>query len=154
MIDPFTAMAAVTSAVNMIKKAASTVEDVRSLGPLLGKYFDAKHQATKAVRESKKAGGSNMAKAIEIELALKQQEDFENDLKELFIYSGHADTWSKIIQRTQEMNRADIEEERAEKDRALRRKKQADEIADILTALFAVGAFLSVLLFIVYQAVN
>ena len=55
MIDPFTAMAAVSSAVNLIKKAASTVDDVASLGPLLGKYFDAKHTAVKAVRESKNA---------------------------------------------------------------------------------------------------
>ena len=66
MIDPITAMAAVSSAVSMIKKASAMVDDVKSLGPLLGKYFDAKQTAVKAVRENKKAGGSNMAKAIEL----------------------------------------------------------------------------------------
>jgi len=59
-MDPLTAMAAVSTAVNLIKKASKTVDDVRSLGPLLGKYFDAKHEATKAVKQAKKKGGSNM----------------------------------------------------------------------------------------------
>lgn len=54
MIDPITAMAAVSSAVKLIKKAAATVDDVASLGPLLGKYFDAKQTAVKAVKEAKK----------------------------------------------------------------------------------------------------
>ena len=65
----------------MIKQASSTVDNVASLGPLIGKYFDAKHNAVKAVKENKKGGGSNMAKAIEIELALKAQRDFEEQLK-------------------------------------------------------------------------
>ena len=43
MLDPVSAMAAVSAAVNMIKKASATVDDVASLGPLIGKYFDAKH---------------------------------------------------------------------------------------------------------------
>jgi hypothetical protein len=153
VIDPLTAMAAVSSAVNLIKKAAATVDDVRSLGPLLGKYFDAKHNAVKAVRESKKAGGSNMAKAIEIELALKQQADFERDLQMLFMQTGNIDVWNNILARVQDMNRADIEEERAERDREARAKKQAKEIADALTVLFVAGAVLFVILTLVYQAV-
>lgn len=153
MIDPVTAMAAVSSAVNLIKKAAATVNDVRSLGPLLGKYFDAKHNAVKAVRENKKAGGSNMAKAIEIELALKQQADFERDLQMLFMQTGNIDVWNNILARVQEMNRADIEEERAERDREARAKKQAKEIADALTVVFVAGAVLFVILTLVYQAV-
>ena len=71
MIDPVTALAAVQSAVKLIKKASATVDDVASLGPMIGKYFDAKATATKAAREAKKAGGSNMGKAIEIELDRK-----------------------------------------------------------------------------------
>ena len=55
MLDPISAFAAVQTAVKMIKKASAAADDVASLGPLIGKYFDAKHDATKAVRESKKA---------------------------------------------------------------------------------------------------
>ena len=68
-------MAAVSTAVNLIKKASKTVDDVRSLGPLLGKYFDAKHECTKAVNHAKK-GGSNMGQAIQVELELMQQKAF------------------------------------------------------------------------------
>ena len=97
MIDPVTALAAVQSAVKLIKKASATVDDVASLGPMIGKYFDAKATATKAAREAKKAGGSNMGKAIEIELALKQQADFEKELQSLFFQTNNMDVWQNIM---------------------------------------------------------
>ena len=154
MIDPVTAFAAVQSAVALIKKAKSTVDDVRSLGPLVGKFFEAKHETAKAVREAKKKGGSSMAQAVQIEMELMQQEQFEADLKEIFIYSGNADVWAKIEARVAEAHRAEIEEARAEKAREARRKKEAKEIADILTLIFIVGAVLFVILSLVYQAVK
>ena len=154
MIDPVTAFAAVQSAIALIKKAKSTVDDVRSLGPLVGKFFEAKHETAKAIREAKKKGGSNMAQAVQIEMELMQQEQFEADLKEIFIYSGNADVWAKIEARVAEAHRAEIEEARAEKAREARRKKEAKEIADILTVVFIVGAVLFVILSLVYQAVN
>ena len=49
MIDPITALAAVSSVVNLVKKAVKTVQDVQSLGPVLGQYFDAKAQAIEAL---------------------------------------------------------------------------------------------------------
>ena len=154
MIDPVTAFAAVQSAVALIKKAKSTVDDVRSLGPLVGKFFEAKHETAKAIREAKKKGGSSMAQAVQIEMELMQQEQFEADLKEIFIYSGNADVWAKIEARVAEAHRAEIEEARAEKAREARRKKEAKEIADILTLIFIVGAVLFVILSLVYQAVK
>jgi len=148
MIDPFTAMAAVTSAVNLIKKAAATVDDVRSLGPLLGRYFDAKNTAVKAVKDNKKAGGSNMAKAIEIELALKQQADFERELQMLFMQTGNIDVWDAIQKRVQEMNREDMYAEKAQKDAAARKQKEFED--NLLMIVVVVGAmiFIGGLLFI------
>ena len=144
MIDPITAMAAVSSAVSMIKKMSATVDDVRSLGPLLGKYFDAKHEATKAVRESKKQGGSNMGAAIQVELQLMQQKQFEEDLKMLFFQSGNADVWQAIQVRVAEMNREDAHEARRAKEAAARRKKQIAEAIEagigIALILGALGA--------------
>ena len=154
MIDPVTAFAAVQSAVALIKKAKSTVDDVRSLGPLVGKFFEAKHETAKAVAQAKKKGGSSMAQAVQIEMELMQQEQFEHDLKELFIYSGNADVWAKIEARVAEAHRAEIEEARAEKSRQARIKKQNKEIADALTILFVVGCVLFVILSLVYQAMK
>jgi hypothetical protein len=151
MIDPVTAFAAVQSAVALIKKAKSTVDDVRSLGPLVGKFFEAKHETAKAVAHAKKTGGSSMAQAVQIEMELMQQEQFEADLKDLFIYSGNADVWAKIEARVAEAHRAEIEEARAEKAREARRKKEAKQIADVLTALFVIGAVMFVILSLVWQ---
>lgn len=134
MVDPVTAMAAVSSAVNLIKKAAATVDDVASLGPLLGKYFDAKSTAVKAVKEAKKSGGSNMAQAIEIELALKSQRDFEEQIKGLFFSSNNMDIWNNIQQRVAEMNAEDKAEAEREKDRAKNAAKRRKEMIELIGA--------------------
>ena len=44
-IDPFAALDAVQSAIKLVKKASQTASDLGSLGPVLGKYFDAKVNA-------------------------------------------------------------------------------------------------------------
>jgi len=142
MIDPITALAAVQSAVKMIKKASATVDDVSSLGPLIGKYFDAKHTATKAAREAKKAGGSNMGKAIEIELALKAQADFETELRNLFFSTNNMDIWKNIMARVQDMNAEDAAEAQREKVAEAKRKRRQEEINEYLIAGAIIIVFL------------
>ena len=154
MIDPISAMAAVSSAVKMIKKAASTVDDVSSLGPLIGKYFDAKHTATKAAKEAKKAGGSNMGKAIEIELALKAQQDFERQLKDLFFSSNNMDVWNNIMSRVAEMNAEDKAEAAREKDRARLAKRRQKEITEICLAVGVLLVFLIFALWLLFKFID
>jgi hypothetical protein len=153
MLDPITAMAAVSAAVDMIKKASATVDDVSSLGPLIGKYFDAKHTATKAAQEAKKAGGSNMGKAIEIELALKAQRDFEEQLKGLFFSTNNMDVWASIMQRVNEMNADDKAEQQREARRAQIAAKKRQEMIEmtiaivliVIMAIFVLWAVIAVL---------
>jgi uncharacterized membrane protein len=76
-----------------------------------------------------------MAKAIEIELALKAQRDFEEQLKGLFFSSNNMDVWNSIMQRVAEMNREDAQEAAREKDRAKNAKRRQSEIAEISLAL-------------------
>lgn len=135
MIDPISAFAAVQTAVKMIKKASAAVDDVASLGPLIGKYFDAKHEATKAVRELKKQGGSNMGKAIEIELALKSQRDFEEQLKGLFFSSNNMDIWNNIMKRVAEMDQEDRLEADREKARIRNAKKRQAELNELMLGI-------------------
>lgn len=135
MIDPISALAAVNSAVALIKKASSTVDNVASLGPLIGKYFDAKQTATKVAREAKKAGGSNMGKAIEIELALKAQRDFEEELKGLFFASNNMDVWNNIMARVAQMNAEDKAEAEREKVRERNKKRRQQELNEIFLAI-------------------
>ena len=71
MIDPLTALAGIQSAISMVKKAAQVANDLGSLAPMIGKMFDAKSTATKALMEAKKSKkGSNMGTALQIEIVL------------------------------------------------------------------------------------
>jgi len=131
------AFAAVQKAVSLIKEASQTAQDVASLGPLIGNYFDAKHQAVKAVKETKKAGGSNLGKAIEIELALKAQADFEEQLKGLF-FPNNMDVWESIQERVRAMDQEDKIAARAARDRAKRLQEEKDEMIEIVVVVLAV----------------
>ncbi len=86
MIDPITALAGIQSAISMVKKASKVANDLGSLAPMIGKMFDAKSTATKALMEAKKSKkGSNMGTALQIEMALEQARAFEEELKMLFM---------------------------------------------------------------------
>lgn len=126
-----TAMAAVQKTVSMIKQASKTADDVRSLGPLLGKYFEQKHEVSKALKSAKKKGGSNMGQAVQIELDLKAQRDFEEQVKGLF-FPNNMDVWNAIMLRVAEMDKQDKIDAQLARDRALRAKKEQEEIIQIL----------------------
>ena len=149
MIDPVSALSAVQSAVALIKKASATVNDVASLGPLIGKYFDAKATATKAVRDAKKQGGSNMGKAIELELALKAQADFERELQGLFFASNNMDIWQNIMKRVAEMNAADAEGAKQDAIAEAKRKRREEELNQII---LGVGIVIVATIFISWAA--
>ena len=135
MIDPITALAAIQSAVKLVKKMSSTVDDVASLGPVLGKYFDAKSNAVQAVKEAKDSGqASNMGTAIQIEMALEQTRQFEGELQMLFMQAG-------------KMDQADKFAEQAAKDRAAAKKKEQEEffIAGLIVVLVVVFGYVGYL---------
>ena len=149
-----TAFSAVQAAVKAIKQAQQTVDDVKSLGPLLGRYFDAKQEATKAVTQAKKKGGSNLGQAIEIELALKDQMEFERELQMLFFTTGNADVWQNVQQRVQEMNRAQAIAARKEREEAERvAKEKAERMEIIFISAVVIGAVM-MLFGIIYTAIQ
>lgn len=136
MIDPITALAGIQSAVALIKKVSKTVDDVASLGPVLGKYFDAKSTATKAIVEAKNSGKkSNMAAAIEIELAIHQAEEFEKQLQLLFMQSGKIDVWNKIKSRSMSMDIDAAHQARKEKELKLKKQRETEEAIEFLLAM-------------------
>ncbi len=103
MIDPMTALAGIQSAISMVKKASKVANDLGSLAPMIGKMFDAKSVATKAMLQAKQSGkGSNMGTALQIEMALEQARAFEEELKMLFMQTGKIDVWNKIKARQAE----------------------------------------------------
>ncbi len=131
MIDPLTALAGIQAAVALIKKVSKTVDDVSSLGPVLGKYFDAKSTATKAVVQAKKSK-SSMGTAIQIEMALDQAKRFEDELQLLFMQSGKVDVWNKIKSRAAAMDVESAHDARREREAAAKHKKEMDELIEIV----------------------
>lgn len=131
MIDPLTALAGIQAAVALIKKVSKTVDDVSSLGPVLGKYFDAKSTATKAAVQAKKSK-SSMGTAIQIEMALDQAKRFEDELQLLFMQSGKIDVWNKIKSRAAAMDVESAHDARREREVANKRKKEMDEVIELV----------------------
>ena len=148
MIDPITALAGITSAISMVKKAAQVANDLGSLAPMIGKMFDAKSTATKALMESKKTGGkSNMGTALQIEMALEQARAFEEELKMLFMQTGKIDVWNKIKARQAEMDADDANDLRLFNDQERKRKQKEAELNEWAVILGG-SAFVLFLLFI------
>jgi hypothetical protein len=154
IIDPVSALEAVQSAVALIKKASETVDDVASLGPLIGKYFDAKSTAAKAAKEAKKAGGSNMGKAIEIELALKQQADFEKELQGLFFQTNNMDVWQAIMKRVAEMNAADAEQAQKDAIAEAKRKRKQEDFDEMVVVISIIVVVMALIGYVVYEGIT
>lgn len=150
MVDPMTALAGIQSAISMVKKASKVANDLGSLAPMIGKMFDAKSVATKALIEAKRNKGSNMGAALQIEMALEQARAFEEELKMLFMQTGKIDVWNKIKARQAEMDLADAKEMSALKAEEKKRKEKEQEQQE-LVMIIAGCAFV---LFLVFVGVN
>ena len=155
MIDPITALAGITSAISMVKKAAKVANDLGSLAPMIGKMFDAKSTATKALMEAKKSKkGSNMGTALQIEMALEQARAFEEELKMLFMTTGKIDVWNKIKARQAEMDADDANDLRMYNDSERKRKQKEQELNE-LAVILSVSAFVLFLMFVgVYELMD
>ena len=154
MIDPITALAGIQSAISMVKKASKVASDLGSLAPMIGKLFDAKSTATKALIETKKSKGSNMGTALQIEMALEQARAFEEELKMLFMTTGKIDVWNKIKARQDQMDLDDARELRA-LERAEKKAKEKEEEMQQLAIIIGGVAFVCLLVFIgIYELMD
>jgi hypothetical protein len=151
IIDPLDALNGLQSAISMVKKASKVANDLGGLAPMIGKMFDAKSQATKAMLQAKREKkGSNMGAALQIEMALEQARAFEEELKMLFMQTGKIDVWNKIKARQAEMDRDDAKEMAALKAADKKAKEKEAEMQE-LAMIIAGSAFV---LFLVFVGVN
>ena len=151
MIDPLNALNGLQSAISMVKKASKVANDLGGLAPMIGKMFDAKSQATKAMLQAKRdKKGSNMGDALQIEMALEQARAFEEELKMLFMQTGKIDVWNKIKERQAQMDLEDAKEISALKKAEKEAKAKQDEMNQIVWAI-SLSAFL---LFLIVVGIN
>jgi len=147
VIDPITALEGLQSAIAVVKKAAKIANDLGGLAGVVGKLFDARSQATRAMVEAKRSGNkSNFSVAMQIENLLMETAKLESQLQLLYFQTGNVDVWNKIKARAAEMDRDDAIAARDEKleEKRLKEKEQRDfEIG------LAVGGVIFVLFLIV-----
>jgi len=150
-LDPIAALNGLQSAISMVKKASKVANDIGGLAPMIGKMFDAKSAATRAMIEAKKGGnkGSNMGQALQIEMALEQARAFEEELKMLFMQTGKIDVWNKIKERQAAMDADDAKEIRRLKEQEKREKEAEEEqmtylIAGLVIVFFLVAIFIGI----------
>ncbi len=156
LLDPDKALDAVNKAVSLVKKASKTAQNVEQLAPLLGRYFDAKANAI-ATMEKAKGGGfgaSAMGKALELEMAIESQRQFEEDLKGLFFSSNKMDVWQKIKARATQMEAEAAKAAAADKRRLAAAKKKQDEEATILIVIIIVVATLGAVGYFAYEFIS
>jgi len=143
MLDPIAALEGLQKAISMVKKASKVANDIGGLAPMIGKMFDAKSAASKAMVEAKRGGGSNMGQALQIEMALEQTRQFEKELQMLFMQSGKIDVWNKIKERAQLMDVEDAHIARQAKADAKKKKEEEQEQMALVG-----GIFILILLFL------
>ena len=117
-----------------------------SLGPVLGKYFDAKSTASKAVVAAKKSK-SSMGTAIQIEMALDQAKRFEDELQLLFMQAGKIDVWNKIKSRAAAMDVESAHDARREKEAAAKRKAEMDEVIELVLMALVFFGLLGIIIY-------
>jgi hypothetical protein len=130
MIDPFTAFATAQAAIKGVQAAIKMGKDIGAISGDLMKFFEAKDVVAKAAT---KPGKSDTAQAIEIVMKAKQLQDAENELKQMLIWSGNADTWEAILrERNKIVHDRKAQENAMEKAKAKRRKEIGDAIEAVL----------------------
>ncbi len=151
-IDPVAALDGLQNAIQLVRKAAKVANDLGGLGVMVGRMFDARSQASKAMVEAKRSGNkSNFSVAMQIENALMQTAKLESELQLLYMQTGNIDVWQKIKARAAEMDRDDAIAARDAKLEEKRQKEKAQEELELAAGLTA-GAFLLMMLaFGLYQ---
>ena len=152
MIDPVTALEGLQSAIGLVRKAAKVANDLGGLGVMVGRMFDAKSQASKAMVEAKRSGDkSNFALAMQIENTLMQTAKLEAELQLIYMQTGNIDVWNKIKARAAEMDRDDAVAARQAKEEEKRRKEKAQEELELAAGLTAGAFILMMFAFGLYQ---
>jgi len=155
-IDPSEALDAINSAVNLVKKAASTAQNVESLGPFLGRYFDAKVNGLQVVLDAKNGNfkGSALGKAFEIEMAIEKHRQFEEDVKNKLFFPNHMDLWNRIKARANAMEAEFAKSAKREKDAAAKKKKETQEAIEIVLGSLAAILLIAMVGYGIYQLRN
>jgi len=153
VIDPFSALAAVNTAIKLVKTTVKTVQNLESLGPCLSQFFGAKAEAIKIVKQGG-FKGSAMGQALELELAIEQARVFEEEVKMLFFQSNKMDVWQKIVARTAQITSDQIQADKRVREAKKRREAEIEELFTIILILSVTAVVLGTVGWFVWEAMR
>jgi len=138
MIDPMTAIAAVTAASSSISSAIKAGKDISGLGNSLAKYAKAEAELNFAANRKKNSFFAKLtgAEASGIDKFFKQEElrQEREKLREVFMLYGKMSQW-------QNLQKAIAEERQRFRDEIKRRAEFRDTIYQIVGAVFLLIVF-------------
>jgi hypothetical protein len=145
-MDPITAMAVATSAINGIKKGIELAKDTSEIAQELDKFFTAKNvveeEAKKEQSKTKKNKSLNQVAMANV-MNRKKLREAEKKLKEQLYWSGQADLWDELQAERIRLRRA---QQKAEEEAAYRKRVIIQRIRDglIICGILAVTAVILV----------
>ena len=104
-MDPVTALAAASTAFNLIKKGFQAGRDIEAMGGDLGRWMGAVSDIKKAEEQPKKpplfkklfAAGSVEEEALQSLMAKKKAEDMRDQLKNIIVFSRGPKAWDELL---------------------------------------------------------
>jgi len=145
-MDPITAMAVATSAINGIKKGIELAKDTSEIAQELDKFFTAKNvveeEAKKEQSKTKKSKNLNQVAMANV-MNRKKLREAEKKLKEQLYWSGQADLWDELQAERIRLRRA---QQKADEEAAYRKRVIIQRIRDglIICGILAVTAVILV----------
>jgi len=145
-MDPITAMAVATSAINGIKKGIELAKDTSEIAQELDKFFTAKNvveeEAKKEQSKTKKSKNLNQVAMANV-MNRKKLREAEKKLKEQLYWSGQADLWDELQAERIRLRRA---QQKADEQAAYRKRVIIQRIRDglIICGILAVTAVILV----------
>ena len=148
-MDPITALAAATSAFNVIKRGFEVGRDLESMGSDIGRWMTAVGHIRNAEEAAKNPplfkkivhGKSVEEEAMNAFMAKKKAQDMRDQLREIIIYTRGMDAWQELLQ--MEIN---IRKQRA--DAEVKQKKARASFFENLMLSGATVAVIGLLIFL------
>jgi hypothetical protein len=153
MIDPFSALAAVNTAIKLVKFTVSTVKNLESLGPCLSQFFTAKENAIAVIKQGG-FKGSAMGQAIELEMAIESAKNFEREIADLFFSANEVDLFKRIKARAASITSDKIKAERRLNEARARRSKEIDELVVVILILAVTAGVIGTVGWFVWEAIR
>jgi uncharacterized membrane protein len=91
---------------------------------------------------------------MELEMAIESARSFEEEVKMLFFTSNKMEIWFKIVARTEQITRDQIQADKRKREAKKRRAAEIDELLTIILILFVTAVVLGTVGWFVWEAVR